>query len=92
MRDARYADEYDDDDDYEPVRRRSALDTVESLLLIGALALIATPAIKGISRRYRVRHPAAAAEERVDDSLNDTYPASDPPASRFVDIPSNRRD
>ena len=87
--------ERDDDDidlEYdEAPRRRSALDTVESVLLLGALALIATPAIKGITRRYRVRHPAAACEMEVDKSLKDTYPASDPPAQRYVDIPINRR-
>lgn len=85
-----------DDDDFEPghefaPRRRSALDTVESVLLLGALALIATPAIRGIARRYRVRHPTAAGEPEVDKALEDTYPASDPPAQRYVDIPVNRR-
>ncbi|HEX2099995.1 MAG TPA: hypothetical protein VHF69_05005 [Candidatus Synoicihabitans sp.] len=72
-------------------RRRTALDTIESVLLLGALALIAMPAIKGIARRYRVQHPAAADEQEVDKSLKDTYPASDPPAARYVDIPVNRR-
>lgn len=72
-------------------RERSAFDTVESVLLLGALALIATPAIKGIARRYRVRHPMAAGEQRIDEALRQTYPASDPPATRYVDIPSNRR-
>ncbi|HEY0683751.1 MAG TPA: hypothetical protein VGD45_15570 [Steroidobacter sp.] len=93
MRDyERYADDFDDDlDDYAPTRRRSAFDAVESLLLLGALALIATPAIKGIARRYRVHHPHAACENEVDKSLKDTYPASDPPAQRYVDIPVNRR-
>lgn len=87
MRDAgRYDDEYDDE---RP--RRSALDTVGSLVLLGALALIATPTVKGIARRWRVRHPLAAEEDGIDDSLKDTYPASDPPAMRYVDIPSNRR-
>lgn len=90
MHDERYADDFDDDD-YSPVRRRSAFDAVESLLLLGALALIATPAIKGIARRYRVRHPIAADDDQVDKSLKDTFPASDPPAQRYVDIPSNRR-
>lgn len=89
MRDERYEDDFDDD--YEPVRRRSVFDAVESIVLLGALALIATPAIKGIARRYRVRHPIAADEEQVDESLKETYPASDPPATRFMDIPSNRR-
>ena len=82
---------YDDEYDYDERPRRSALDTVESLLLLGALALIATPAIRGIARRWRVRNPIAAAEDGIYDSLNDTYPASDPPAARYVDIPVNRR-
>ena len=82
-----YEDEYDRDE--RP--RRSALDAVETLLLLGALALITTPAIKGIARRWHVRHPVAADEAGVDESLKETYPASDPPAMRFVDIPSNRR-
>lgn len=90
MRDERYEDDFDDE--YEPARRRRPVfDALESVLLVGALALIATPAIKGIARRYRVRHPVAATDEQVDDSLKDTYPASDPPAGRFVDIPSNRQ-
>jgi len=88
--DERYADDLELDHDDGP-RRRSALDTVESVLLLGALALIATPAIKGIARRYRVHHPVAAGEPGVDKALNDTYPASDPPAQRYVDIPINRR-
>ena len=84
---------YDDEelDDYEP-RRRSVLDAVESVLLLGALALIAMPAIKGIARRYRVRNPVAAAEDSIDESLKETFPASDAPAHRYVDIPVNRRD
>lgn len=91
MRDERYEDDFDDE--YQPApRRRSVFDAVESVLLVGVLALIATPAIRGIARRYRVRHPIAADDEHVDESLKDTYPASDPPAGRFVDIPSNRRD
>lgn len=72
-------------------RSRSVSGAVESVLLLGALALIATPAIKGIARRYRVRNPSAADNDHVDESLKETFPASDPPASRFVDIPSNRR-
>lgn len=85
------ADDYDNGYDDGPVRGRSAMGAVESVLLLGALALIATPAIKGIARRYRVRNPAAAREDGVDKSLKDTYPASDPPAQRYVDIPINRR-
>jgi hypothetical protein len=89
--DERYADDFDDD--YEPRRRsRSVLGTVESILLLGVMALIATPAIRGIARRYRIRHPIAADDAHVDESLEETFPASDPPSSRYVDIPSNRRD
>jgi hypothetical protein len=90
MRDHERYDEFDTDYDDGP-RRRLALGAVESVLLLGALALIATPAIRGIARRYRVRHPDAACEPQVDKSLKDTYPASDPPAQRYVDIPINRR-
>lgn len=88
MRDERYEDDFYDDP---PVRRRSVFGAVESVLLLGALALIAAPAIKGIARRYRVKHPLAADDDQVDKSLKDTFPASDPPAQRYVDIPSNRR-
>ena len=94
MRDyERYRDDDLDDemDDARP-RRRSVFDAVESILLLGALALIATPAIKGIARRYRVRNPVAADEAMIDESLKETFPASDAPAGRYVDIPKNRRD
>ena len=95
MRDERLYDDlddgFDDDIDLRPSRRSSAFNALESLVLLGALALIATPAIKGIARRYRVHHPHAACENQVDKSLKDTYPASDPPAQRYVDIPVNRR-
>lgn len=84
--DERYDEDYDDE---RP--RRSALDTVESLLLLGALALITMPAIKGIARRWHVRNPRALGEDCIDESLNETYPASDPPSARYVDIPVNRR-
>lgn len=84
--------DYDDDyldDDLDAAPR--GLGTLGSLALIGAIALIAAPAIKGISRKWRVRHPLAALEAAIDESLDETYPASDPPASRYVDVPDNRR-
>jgi hypothetical protein len=91
MRDYERYDDDDELDDYAP-RRRSALDVVESVLLLGALALIALPAIQGIARRYRVRNPVAAGEDMIDESLKETFPASDAPAQRYVDIPKNRRE
>lgn len=90
MRDERHADDFDDDYDL-PRRSRSVFDAVESIVLLGALALIATPAIRGIARRYRIRNPSAADEDQIDESLKETFPASDPPATRYVDIPANRR-
>jgi hypothetical protein len=72
-------------------RRRSALDALETLALIGALGLIVSPALKGIAYRWRVRNPLATSDAAVDESLDDTFPASDPPAGRFVDIPENRK-
>jgi hypothetical protein len=61
------------------------------LLLIGAAVLLARPAVQGIVRRWRIRNPHAKAESAIDDSLDETFPASDPPAGRYFDIPDNRR-
>jgi hypothetical protein len=63
----------------------------DTIVLLGALALLAAPAINSIARRWRVRHPIAKAEHAIDRSLKDSFPASDPPASRYFDIPVNRR-
>jgi hypothetical protein len=70
---------------------RGAFDTLEKFALIGAIALIAWPALQRIGSIWRVRHPVAKGEPAIDKSLQDTYPASDPPASRYFDIPVNRR-
>lgn len=78
------------DDTYEE-RGRSGGGLAETVLLLGAIGLIALPAISSIKRRWRVSHPVAKAEPAVDKSLKDTFPASDPPASRYFDIPVNRR-
>ena len=64
---------------------------LETLALLGAAVLITMPAWKGISRRWRLRHPRAATEPMIDESLKNTYPASDPPATRIFEIPENRR-
>ena len=73
------------------MRRSSALDLVEKIALLGALGLILSPAMKGISSRWRKKRPTALKDTAVDDSIKDTFPASDPPASRYFDIPVNRR-
>jgi hypothetical protein len=62
-----------------------------TLAIAGVLALIAVPAIKRLARRWNLTHPQAVKEPAIDKSLKDTYPASDPPASRYFDIPFNRR-
>lgn len=63
----------------------------ETVALLGALGLIALPAISSIKRRWRMRHPVAKTEPAIDKQIKDTFPASDPPASRYFDIPVNRR-
>jgi len=80
-------------DDYEPEYEPSSrgFDFLETIAVFGAIALIATPAVKGVLRRWRVKHPMAHGEPAIDRSLKDTFPASDPPASRYFDIPENRR-
>jgi hypothetical protein len=76
-------------DSYEARHSRASL--AETLALLGATALIAWPACRGIARRWRVRNPLAQRDSAIDDSLKETFPASDPPATRYVDIPQNRR-
>jgi hypothetical protein len=78
-------------DDYEPEYSRHRFDLVETAFLCGAIALIASPAVKGVLRRLRVKNPDAKLEPAIDKSLKDSFPASDPPASRYFDIPENRR-
>ena len=70
---------------------RSGAGLGQKMLLISAIGLLAWPAAKGIYRRWRVKHPVATQEPEIDTALQQTYPASDPPASRYVDIPENRR-
>ncbi len=70
---------------------RPTFAVLETVALLSAVALIAVPAYRGIARRWRLRHPLARSEPAIDEQLKDTYPASDPPASRYFDIPVNRR-
>lgn len=71
--------------------RRSYPKWVGALAVAGAVALIAVPAMRKLGRRWTITHPQARKEPAIDKSLQDTYPASDPPASRYFDIPVNRR-
>jgi len=70
---------------------RSNLTLLGGIALAGAVAFLAVPALKKWSRRRAITHPVAKSEPSIDKSLQDTYPASDPPASRYFDIPVNRR-
>ena len=71
--------------------RRTSFDVLQTVALLSAVVLIATPACRSIARRWRLKHPRAKSELAIDRQLKDTYPASDPPASRYFDIPVNRR-
>lgn len=73
------------------VVNRPGVKLIGALALAGAIALIAMPAIRRLSRRWTITHPQAQKEPAIDESLEETYPASDPPASRYFDIPVNRR-
>jgi hypothetical protein len=88
MRD--YSSNYDlDYNPYAETSRRS-FDSVRTIAMVGAIALIATPAITSFVRRWRTKQNAALTEPAIDKTLKDSFPASDPPASRYFDIPENR--
>ena len=70
---------------------RSGTGTFSKLLLVSAISALAYPTAKEIYRRWRIKYPVAGAELGIDTALQQTFPASDPPASRYVDIPENRR-
>lgn len=75
--------------------RRRGLSGAQKAALGGAIALLAAPAIKIVAtnlRRRLAERPAQAKDEAaLDKTLKDTYPASDPPASHYFDIPANRQ-
>lgn len=71
--------------------QRTSFDVLQTVALLSAVVLIAAPAYRGIARRWRLKHPRAKSEPAIDMQLKGTYPASDPPASRYFDIPVNRR-
>lgn len=71
--------------------RRPTFDALETVALLSAAVLIAAPACRGIARRWRSKQSHAKSDLAIDAQLNGTYPASDPPASHYFDIPVNRR-
>lgn len=76
--------------------RRPRFTTSQKAALGGAIALVAAPAIRLLATNLRRRRaasdqPKAKSEAAIDKTLKDTYPASDPPASRYFDIPANRQ-
>ena len=74
------------------LEKEPALSTAQKVFLAGAVALAAQPAIRILSQRLRRNNTdEAMLEKSVDKTLKDTFPASDPPASHYYDIPVNRR-
>jgi hypothetical protein len=74
------------------IEKEPTLSTTQKVLLAGAVALVTQPALRILSHKLgRTRREAAALENSVDKSLKDTFPASDPPASHYYDIPVNRQ-
>lgn len=60
------------------------------LVVIGAVIAAVVLARRAL-RRANVSQQIKTTEQRRDKSLKDTYPASDPPASQYFDIPVNRQ-
>lgn len=66
--------------------------TIAVALLIG-LSLIAVSVacvVMIFLRRKDVNHAPRAAEKRLEHTLRESFPASDPPASQYFEIPINR--
>jgi hypothetical protein len=79
--------------DYNPYAEANGrgFGAARTVAMVGALALIATPAVTAFVRRWRTKREVARTEPEIDKTLKDTFPASDPPASRYFDIPENRQ-
>ena len=88
MRD--YSSNYDlDYNPYAETEERS-FGGLRTIAVVGAIALIAAPAIMSFARRWREKQSSAKTEPAIDKTLKDSFPASDPPASRYFEIPENR--
>lgn len=62
--------------------------TLGTVVLVGLAAIAAT----AVLRHKRHRHDEAKVQRRRDEALADSFPASDPPATQYFDIPANRRE
>lgn len=70
--------------------RTSGLSFAQKALIAGAIGLCVAPAVQALTRRRHAQLAVQKTEDKIDKTLKDSFPASDPPASHFVDIPSNR--
>lgn len=71
--------------------RGSVYTAARKLLVAGAVGFLVAPAVIAAGRRLMKKKELVQADARVDENLKETFPASDPPAQHFVDIPVNRR-
>jgi len=60
---------------------------VRQLLFAGVATVVTRALMRHRKRRSERKH----ADSRLDDSLQDSFPASDAPATQDYDIPVNRR-
>ena len=78
-------------EDFQPDYRDRGPRLARSLLFVGALGLIASPLIQSLRQRWATQKTTARSESVADKTLKDSFPASDPPASQYFDIPVNRQ-
>lgn len=60
---------------------------IRDAIVAATLTALATKGLQWLGRRLGKRH----SEKLLDESLKESFPASDPPASQNFDIPANRR-
>jgi len=71
---------------------RRGFDFAEKVFVLGVLGLLVVPALrKWVGPPTRRSGQEASVEETLDKSLDDSFPASDPPATQDFDIPVNRQ-
>lgn len=72
--------------------RKSGRSGAMTLLVSVPIAVITAAIVASIfSRRQDKGYKPRGIERKVDDALKQTFPASDPPASQYFDIPANRQ-